>query len=212
MVQKIKIAVLGGGGRTGKYLVSELLSQGYALKLLLRNPEKFQLVSPHIEIIRGDALDLKAIRSLVNGCQAVISSIGQRQGEPLVASLATKNILQAMVEEDIKRFIQVAGINVDTPYDKKGAETAKATEWMKMNFPLIQEDRQKAYTALTLSLVKWTLVRVPFIEFTESRSQTIVGLEDCPGTKICAPDIAAFLVRQLGDETYVGKAPFISNP
>ena len=42
MEQKIKIAVLGGGGRTGKYLVTQLLSQGYHLKLLLRNPEKLQ--------------------------------------------------------------------------------------------------------------------------------------------------------------------------
>ncbi len=35
MKQKIKIAVLGGGGRTGKYLVTELLNQEYHIKLLL---------------------------------------------------------------------------------------------------------------------------------------------------------------------------------
>lgn len=39
MVKRTKIAVIGGGGRTGKYLVSQLLNQGFHVKLLLRNPE-----------------------------------------------------------------------------------------------------------------------------------------------------------------------------
>ena len=39
MEQKIKIAVLGGGGRTGKYLVTQLLNQGYNIKFLLRSPK-----------------------------------------------------------------------------------------------------------------------------------------------------------------------------
>ena len=37
---------------------------------------------------------------------------------------------------------------------------------MKANFPLIQEDPQKAYSALLESPLDWTFVRVPMIEFT----------------------------------------------
>ena len=37
-----KVAVLGGGGRTGNYLVSQLLQEGFSVKLLLRNPENPQ--------------------------------------------------------------------------------------------------------------------------------------------------------------------------
>ena len=36
MNQETTIAVLGGGGRTGKFLVSKLIDQGYRLKVLLR--------------------------------------------------------------------------------------------------------------------------------------------------------------------------------
>jgi putative NADH-flavin reductase len=211
MEQKIKIAVLGGGGRTGKYLVTQLLSQGYNIKLLLRNPENFQLESPFIEIIKGDAIDAEAIRSLVQGCQAVISTVGQRKDEPLVASQATMNILKAMTEYGIKRYILVAGLNVDTPFDKKSPETITATEWMKMTFPVIHADRQKTYSILSTSDVNWTLVRVPFIEFTDTKGETIVSLEDCRGNKISANDIATFVIEQLSDETYVKKSPFIAN-
>ena len=211
MEQKIKIAVLGGGGRTGKYLVTQLLSQGYYVKLLLRSPENFQLESPFIEIIKGDAIDAEAIHSLVQGCKAVISTIGQRKDEPLVASQATINILKAMTAYGISRYILVAGLNVDTPFDKKSAKTIAATEWMKMNFPVIHEDRQKTYSILTSSDVNWTLVRVPFIEFTDTEGETIVSVEDCGGSKISANDIATFVIEQLSDETYIKKSPFIAN-
>lgn len=211
MKKNIKIAILGGGGRTGKYLVAQLLSQGYSMKLLLRNPENFQIDDPLIEIIKGDALDSNAIGTLVEGCQAIISTVGQRKDEPLVSSQATTNILKSMAECGIKRYILVAGLNVDTPFDKKSPETKIATEWMKTNFSVFHDDRQKAYSILSKSSVNWTLVRVPFIEFTDVRGEIIVDLEDCPGNKIGAMGIATFLVKQLSDKQFIQKSPFIAN-
>ena len=78
MKQQIKIAVLGGGGRTGKYLVTRLLKQGYTLKLLLRHPEDFFLKYPSVEVMKGDAIDPEAIRSLLEGCHAVISTVDRK--------------------------------------------------------------------------------------------------------------------------------------
>ena len=211
MKQQIKIAVLGGGGRTGKYLVTRLLNQGYSLKLLLRHPETFFLKHPSVEIMKGDAIDPEAIRTLLEGCQAVISTVGQRKDEPLVSSLATENILKAMAEYGIQRYLLVAGINIDTPFDKKGLETNMATEWMRTNFPVIHSDRQKTYSFLSESDVDWTLVRVPFIEFTDTAEEILVSTVDCPGKRISAGCIAEFLTEQLMVDTYSKKSPFIAN-
>lgn len=211
MIQNVKIAVLGGGGRTGKYLVNELIAKGYSVKLLLRNPENFQIKSPLIEIIHGDAIDFVAVNSLLKNCQAVISTIGQRPGEPLVAEQATKNVLEAMSRNGINRYILLAGINVDTPFDKKGPETINATNWMKSNFPIIQEDRQKSYSLLVNSSINWTLLRVPFIDFNQAKCKMGISLYDCLGNKIDAGSIATFLTLQLEDCTYYNKAPFIYN-
>ena len=156
-------------------------------------------------------LDCESVYEVVKDCNAVISTVGQRKDEPLVASQATMNILAAMSENDVKRYILVAGLNVTTPFDKKGNETLAATEWMNANFPLIHEDRQKAYEILVKSESDWTLVRVPFIEFKDERGEVAVSLEDSPGQKISAADIAGFLIGQLGDQTYFRKAPFIAN-
>ncbi len=211
MKQQIRIAVLGGGGRTGKYLINILIDRGFQIKLLLRKPEEFQITSPLIEIIKGDATDPEAIRHLVQGCQAVISTVGQRPGEPLVASRAVTNVLDAMNEFCLKRFISLAGLNVDTPFDRKSTETRMATEWMKTNFPEIHADRQKAYAFLAECTLDWTLVRVPFIEFVDAAGELAVNQEDCPSNKINAGSLAVFLADQLFDETYIRKSPFVAS-
>ena len=205
-----KVAVLGGGGRTGKFLVNQLLKQGFSIKLLLRNPESFTIQSSQIEIIQGDALDLNSIKLLLKDCQAILSTIGQRKDEPLVASLATSNILKVMKDYGIERYVLLAGLNIDTPFDKKSPKTSMATDWMKTNFPLIQEDRQKAYTFLVESNVNWTQVRVPFIEFTDESTEIAISLEDCLGDKISANDIANFMVTEMLESKYSRKSPFIS--
>lgn len=205
-----KVAVLGGGGRTGKFLVNQLLKQEFNIKLLLRNPESFTIQSSQIEIIQGDALDLNSIKLLLKDCQAILSTIGQRKDEPLVASLATSNILKVMKDYGIERYILLAGLNIDTPFDKKSPKTSMATDWMKTNFPLIQEDRQKAYTFLVESNVNWTQVRVPFIEFTDESNEIAINLEDCLGDKISANDIANFMITEMLESKYSRKSPFIS--
>jgi putative NADH-flavin reductase len=205
-----KVAVLGGGGRTGNYLVKQLLKEGFSLKLLLRNPDNFAIQNSQIEIIKGDACDLNSIKVLLKDCQAVLSTVGQRKDEPLVASLATSNILQVMKDYGIERYILLAGLNIDTPFDKKGPKTMMATDWMKANFPIIQEDRQKAYDLLEESNVNWTQVRVPFIEFTDTSSEIAVNLEDCLGDKISALDIANFMIQEITESKFSRQSPFIS--
>lgn len=211
MNQNIKIAILGGGGKTGKFLVEQLLEQGYQLKILLRNPDKFKIENPLIEVVQGDAVDETSIRTLLRDCQAIISTVGQRQGEPLVASQATLHILKSMAEFSIKRYLVLAGLNLDTPFDKKGEKTLIGTEFMKTHFLEFHNDRQKMYDILSKSETDWTVVRVPLIEFTASKGKPIVDLKDCKGDHISAADIASFLINQLNDEAYFKKAPFITN-
>lgn len=205
-----KVAVFGGGGRTGNYLVNQLLKKGFSVKLLLRNPEKFEIQNSKIEIIKGDALDFESIKVLLEDCDAVVSTIGQRKDEPLVASAVTKNVLKAMKEYNINRYVLLAGLNIDTPFDKKSSKTIMATDWMKANFPIIQEDRQKAYTLLEESDVNWTQVRVPFIEFSNDSSEIAVDVEDCLGDKISAFDIAVFMTKEMVESNYSRQSPFIS--
>lgn len=211
MKNKFKIAIIGGTGKAGNYLVKELLKQGFHLKLLLRNPESLKIKSPYIEIVKGDARNYGDVHALVKDCQAVISTIGQPKGETPIFSDATRNIIQALSHLNISRYISATGLNVDTPIDKKGPKIKMATDWMKVNYPKTTLDKQVEFEVLSNSNINWTLVRLPLIEQTDQRGKVIVSLEDCPGERISSTDLACFLIAQLSDDTYIKKAPFIAN-
>ena len=206
-----KIAVIGGTGKAGRYIVKELLSRGYHLKLLLRFPENLQIEDPKIELLKGDARDVEAIRSLLDGCQAIISAVGQPRGEEPIFDQATKNIVAAMSIQGIRRYVILTGLNVDTPFDKKSEKVAIATEWMRANYPKTTADKQVEYESLRKSDIDWTLVRLPMIELTDERRGVNVCLEDCPGDGISATDLAHFVADQLTDDAFVGQAPFIAS-
>lgn len=213
MQQYTKIAVIGGTGKAGKYLVNQLIQRGFHLKLLLRNPEKFSIKNPLIEVIKGDVKDYDTVLSLIDNSQAVISALGLGQpvSETSIFSKATSNILQAMQVSDIQRYIVITGINVNTPFDKKSLKTQFATDWMYANYPNSTADKQKEYEILSASNIDWTLVRLPLIEQTNEICDIQICLEDCVGDKISATNLAIFLIEQLTDNQYVKQSPFISN-
>lgn len=211
MKHDAKIAVIGGAGKSGKYLVKQLLSKEFQLKLLLRHPEDFQIKSPLIDLVQGDVRNYESVESLLDSCKAVISMLGQPKGEPTIFSQASKNVICAMNHFNIERYILISGLNVDAPSDKKGTRTKMATDWMRANYPETTQDKQVEFSVLINSDVSWTMVRLPLIEETDERSKTLVSLEDCPGDKISAADLAYFLTEQLSDTAYLRKAPFIAN-
>lgn len=208
-----KIAVIGGTGKAGKYLVNELLAQGYPIKLLIRNPEKLQIQNPLIETVVGNANSFEDIRSLLQNCHAVISALGlgEPNSEKNIFTTATNHVLKAMEDLGMKRYIVITGLNVDAPFDLKSKKTQQGTDWMKMHFPITTADKQKEFEILHKSKADWTLVRLPLIEQTTQRNSIKVNLKDCPGDKISATDLAAFLIEQVTSEEYIRQAPFISN-
>lgn len=208
-----KIAVIGGTGKSGKYLVKQLLAKGFQIKLLLRNPEKSPAKNPLIETIEGNINYYTTVYNLLEGCQAVISTLGLGipASEPTIFSQSSTNITKAMNEHKIKRYIVTTGLNVDTLSDKKSPKTAFGTEWMKKNFPISTAVKQLEFEILTKSNVDWTLVRLPLIEQTDETGEVNISVEDCLGDKISATDLANFLIQQLSDESYIKKAPFIAN-
>ncbi|KFE96889.1 NAD(P)-dependent oxidoreductase [Chryseobacterium luteum] len=206
-----KIAVIGGTGKTGNYLVQELLKRKYPMKLLLRNPENFTVKNPLIEIVQGDARDFEAVHQLITDCSAVISKIGQPVGEKSIFTDAAKNIIQSMNSHGIKRYISITGLNVDTPFDHKSDRVKAATDWMYQNYPKITKDKQDEYEILVNSNLDWTLVRLPLIIPTSEHFETEANLEDCIGEKISAADLSEFLVSQIDDRTYIKQSPFLYN-
>jgi putative NADH-flavin reductase len=211
MKSNIKVAVIGGTGKAGKYLVAQLIEQGYSCKLLLRNPETFSIKNPLLEILKGDVQNLDDIRALIDDCDAVISALGMgKMPNPTsIFSQSTMHIIKGMTEFNLRRYIVLTGLNVDTELDNKSPKSKFATDWMYTHYPLTAADKQTEYERLKASNLDWTLVRLPLIEQTEERNEIVVSLEDCLGDKISATSLADFLINQLSDNQYIKQSPFV---
>lgn len=205
------IAVIGGTGKSRKYLVQSLLNKNYSIKLLLRNPENFELKNLLIEIVKGDARNYNSVNNLIKNCDLVISTLGQPVGEESIFSDATKNIIKAMNFYGIKRYIVTTGLNVNTPFDNKNEKVKMATDWMYQNYPKTTADKQKEYELLTESNLDWTLVRLPLIIQTSESFKIETSLEDCKGENISATDLGKFLVSQIDDQAFIKQSPFLYN-
>lgn len=207
----LPIAVIGGTGKSGQYLVQELLRRGHALRLLHRHPERLGKLSGAIEVIQGDARNEPAIYKLLEGCSAVLSTLGQPAGEPPIFSTATGHVLRAMAQYQIRRYIVTTGLSVDDRADHKSDWVKTAGDWMYAHYPATTADKQAEHELLCTSPLSWTQVRLPRILLTEEQKGITLSLDDCPGQQIHASDLAAFLADQLEDRRYERKAPFIAS-
>ncbi|WP_373399938.1 NAD(P)H-binding protein [Algoriphagus halophilus] len=116
-----KIAVIGGTGKSGTYLVKELLSRNFHVNLLVRNPEKIPEDSHNLTVIIGDVLMENKVEKLIQGCDAVVSTLGLGipASTPDLFEKASLIILKTMSSFGIKRYILTTGLNVTTPSDQK---------------------------------------------------------------------------------------------
>lgn len=211
MNNNIRIAVIGGTGKAGKYVISHLANLGFNIEALVRDPAKLDMETSYLEKVTGNVLNYGSVYSLLEGCNAVISTLGQTKGEDPVFSRAATNIVKAMESRQIKRYIVLTGLTLDTPSDKKGFSTRMKSSAMKLFFKRIILDKQEEYNILKESNLDWTIVRVPFIEISDEKNATEVSLIDCQGSKISSTSLAEFLIDQIEDKRYLRKAPFIWN-
>jgi len=206
------IAVIGGTGKAGSYLIRELLQRGYYVKLLVRDRKTLSVAHPHLEIVDGNVLEATDIDKLLNNCAAVISTLGMGKSPnpATVFSTSTGHVLQAMAQHGIRRYILITGLNVDAEGDRKNPQAQAATAWMQQNYPDTTADKQREYGLLTASMLDWTLVPLPMIALTDEQPPLKTDLYDCPGNGISAASLAVFLADQLDDTAFFRCAPFVA--
>ena len=75
------IAIIGGTGFVGRYIVAELARRGHRLRLLVRRPDRAKFLLPlgtpgQIALVAGRASDTDSLRRCIAGCQGVINAVG----------------------------------------------------------------------------------------------------------------------------------------
>ncbi len=116
------VAVVGGGGRTGRLLVGRAAAAGHRVRALSRRPEQLAL-PPGAEAVRADVRDPASLPPALAGVDVVVSLLGvgrlvdARRTERLFSS-GTRNLRAAMTAVGVRRLVVVSSLGVvDSPRD-----------------------------------------------------------------------------------------------
>lgn len=87
--------------------MKQALSRGHKVTALLRTPAKLQQTHPNLLTVRGDVLDYCAVKSAVEGQDAVLCALGHKRWlwPTAILSKGTENIVRAMREKSVSSFI-----------------------------------------------------------------------------------------------------------
>lgn len=207
-----KIAIIGGTGKAGRYIASKALEKGYHVRMLVRNPEKLVFRDSRIEVIEGNVQNIEDLQKQLKDCQIVINTFGQPMKEKPIYSKVTENILGVMSDLHMDRYIGVTGGSLTIAGDTKSIINRMGAKIFEIIYSKMMVDKKKEWHLLSNNqVIKWTLIRLPFIVEGDEVGFIKENLGDMPGTKITNRDIATFIINQIENQKYVQKAPFISN-
>ena len=206
----MKVLIIGATGATGKILMREALAQGHKVTALARNPSAVASEDPRLRVVEGNALDVSSLEAAVAGQDAVLSALGTRSARPTTLfSESTHNVIGAMDKHGVRRLVCITGIGVG---DSKG-HVGFLYDRIIRPFVVrnVYEDKERQEEAIKQSDLDWVIVRPARLTDEPAKGEYGVYLKGSYKAKtISRADVAAFMLAQLTDDTYVHKTPVIS--
>jgi putative NADH-flavin reductase len=115
----MKLLVFGATGGTGRQCVDQALAQGHQVTAFVRQPAALAVQHPDLTIIQGDITDRDAVQRAIPGHDVVISALGTRGG-PAVLPEGTRNILEAMASQSVRRSLWVSSFGAGDSLQQMG--------------------------------------------------------------------------------------------
>jgi len=204
----MKIAIFGASGRTGILTVYQALDKGHQVTAFARNPTSVTIQHKNFRVIQGDILDYEKVKQAVEGQESVISALGVESRKPTtVLSEGTQNILRAMEELNVPRFICMSSAGILG--DDAGFLFGKII--MPLFLREVFKDKVRQMEVIQKSKVEWVIIRP-------------TGLTDAPKTgkykitagpplswKIPRADVADFMLKLTTDKQYDRQMPAIAS-
>ncbi len=208
----ITIALFGASGKTGAWFLQQALEKGYAVKALVRTPEKITQQHERLQVIQGDVLQEADVSATIEGTDLVVSLFGHVKGSPAwLQTNGTQHIINAMKRAGISRIISLSGGGLPAPQDQPKFADKMIRTIMKIVVPKILHDAVRHAQVLEESGLQWTIVRGPRLTDGERKGRYKVGwVGTTGGTQISRADLADFIIQQVENDAFVGKMPFVS--
>jgi nucleoside-diphosphate-sugar epimerase len=207
----MRIAIFGANGPTGRLLVQQALEAGHHVVAATRQPESFPLAHERLEVERADVHDATEVSAVVDGCDAVLSTLGVPfTREPIdVYSAGVRHLLDAMHTHDVKRLVVVSSSATYPHHHADGGFLLN-----RVIQPIVTRtigrttytDMRRMEELVRASDLAWTIVRPSGLFDRETISDYHVLDEESPGIFTARVDLAAAMLAEVETDAHVGKA------
>src|SRR5262245_54423079 len=124
--EAVAVLIIGASRGIGLETVKAALQAGHSVRALARSARRIPIDHPKLEKMAGDALETATVKRALSGVGAVIQSLGVSAGPEVILkptrffSKATRVLVTAMEETDVKRLICVTGFGAGMLLIKAG--------------------------------------------------------------------------------------------
>jgi putative NADH-flavin reductase len=187
--------------------VEQALEEDHTVSAFLRDPAKLPIQHANLKIVKGDVLNFSTVEKAIKNQDAVLCSLGAgNKGN--VRAEGTRNIIRAMENNGVRRFICQTTLGAG---DSRGNHNFF---WKYIMFGFLlkaaYKDHEVQENYVTQSSLDWTIVRpAAFTDGPRTGNYKHGFGPNAKGItlKISRADVADFMLKQLGDERYIRKAP-----
>ena len=206
----MRVAILGGTGGVGRWLIAIARENGDHVKTLVRDRRKLPKDLGAIGVIEGDARDPGAVETTIAGTDVVFSALGaDGLGETDVYSRATSNAIAAMHRNHITRLLVVSSAGVEDDPNMNGFARRFVMPFLLKR---VLADMRVMEEQIVASDLVWTIVRPG--RLTDGPRSGLYRANDrfVPerGREISRADVADFMYRVVVDERTIRKIPALA--
>jgi putative NADH-flavin reductase len=210
----MRVLIIGASKGIGLETTRQALDAGHGVRALARSATAIGISNPSLEKMRCNALKTEDVEAALVGVDVVIQTLGVGLGElfrPVhLFSDATRVLIQAMKIQGVKRLICVTGFGAG---DSRASISCLQRLPFQIVFGRAYDDKSLQEQLIKESELDWTIAR-PGVLTSGPRTGNYQILSDASQWRngiISRADVAEFLVRQIGDQTYIRKAPVLIN-
>ncbi len=214
-----RILLYGATGRTGRHVLDLALQRGYEVVTLVRDSSSITARSGQLTVVQGDTTSLDDIRHAIQGCDAVLSTLGAlhqtdilklgKIDPPHTLERSMRPTIQAMKEAGVKRIIVQTALGAGDSYPDVHWIMRLLMRWTR--FKIVYADHNMQEQLLRESGLDWTFVRPVGLNDKDELRKLHVTLHGAPPSfQISRKHVAQFMLDCLDKDLYIHQAPAVS--
>jgi uncharacterized protein YbjT (DUF2867 family) len=192
-----KILVLGGTGLLGAPVARRLQADGFAVRLLARDPDKARaMFDDSFEVVAGDVTDVPSLETALAGCDGVHISIAGPAELP-----AAQNVAALAPRLGLKRITYISG-----------ATAFEENRWFPMTAAKLaaEEAIRACGVPYTIFCPTWPMEMLP--RYARGGEPLMIGDQPLPSHWFAADDMARMISAAYQAEEAANRKLFIHGP